>query len=216
MTLARARVIRDAETETVRLPTAPATNLPLGRRIARVEAAALDRARQCIAAAEKRAENIISEAERRADSVRLSAEEIGRANGAASIASWASKLAQAEATADRRNLDRSVDLAKVLAHRLLGRALQLDDGIVGELAAGVLLEARGARRITFFTHPEDVDGLEQTLRSVAVEPDAVCVEGDAALGRGEFRLETDIGVLEAKLEPQLHRLAERLRHVLQP
>jgi flagellar biosynthesis/type III secretory pathway protein FliH len=62
-------------------------------------------------------------------------------------------------------------------------------------------------------HPDDVELLRAHLASV---PCSYVVEVAAGnQKRGELRLESDIGVLDAELSPQLDRLAARLREALE-
>jgi flagellar biosynthesis/type III secretory pathway protein FliH len=180
----------------------------------RVVAAATTRARQILAAAERQAETIREGARREAAATRLQAETTGRADGAARVAAWAVKLARLEAQADRRALERSIQLAALLAERLLRRALDLDPSLVALLAEQALAEARGARRITLAVHPTDAAALESYFEEIA--RDSVTVQHDDTLGRGDIRLETELGVLDARLEPQLERLAKRLKDTLTP
>jgi flagellar biosynthesis/type III secretory pathway protein FliH len=173
-----------------------------------------ERARQLVAAAEKRAAEIVGEAERAAARVRLRAEEEGRADAAAALAARALSLKVYEARADERQLDRIAELAKLLAERLLGEALELDPERVVALARQALREARGARRIKIQAHPDDIVILERSLFELGV--DAELSEFDAApeLPRGNLRIMTDIGILDAELAPQLERLALKLRESL--
>jgi flagellar biosynthesis/type III secretory pathway protein FliH len=82
------------------------------------------------------------------------------------------------------------------------------------LARQALAEARGARRLSIVAHPEDAALLSQSLASLGVAVDTVRVVSDAARQRGSLRIETDIGVLDADLAPQLDRLALKLRETL--
>jgi flagellar biosynthesis/type III secretory pathway protein FliH len=179
-------------------------------------AAAIERARQILAVAERQAEDIREGARREAAATRLQAEALGRADGTARVAAWAVKLARQEADADRRALDRSIQLASLLAERLLRRAVELDPTLVVLLAEQALAEARGARRITLTVHPADAPVLESSLGVLATSHESVTIQPDDALARGDLRLETELGALDARLEPQLERLARRLKDTLTP
>ena len=82
------------------------------------------------------------------------------------------------------------------------------------LARQALAEARGARRLTIVAQPEDAKLLSGSLSSLGVAVETVRVVPDSARPRGSLRIETDIGVLDADLAPQLDRLALRLRETL--
>lgn len=214
MTLSRGRVIPASELGEATAVKGERRGLPRGRVAPREVVEAADRARELVAAAEQRAAAILEEAEREAAQVRLRAEEEGRAEAAAQVAARALALADLEARADARQLDRSVDLARILAERLLGEQLALDPGRVVALARQALGEAHGARRVTIVAHPEDVAVLERSLDALGLDPGTTRIQADTSRARGNLRLETDIGVLDAELSPQLERLALKLRQSL--
>lgn len=188
--------------------------LPRGH-VVRGEVLAADaRARSLVTAAETLAASILKDAEQAAAELRLSVEAEARADAAAKIAARAVALAQHEARADERALDRSVELAKILAERLLGETLRVAPEQVVALAKQALTEARGARRIVLVAHPDDARILEHALPLLGLEPTVTQVRADSSRARGSLRLETEIGVLDADLAPQLERLSLRLRESL--
>ena len=130
------------------------------------------------------------------------------------MAAHALSLATYEAKADERALERTVSLARLLAERLLGASLAVSPEQVVTLARQALAEARGARQLTIVAHPHDAQLLSQSLASLGVAVDAVRLKPDSARPRGSLRIETDIGVLDADLAPQLDRLALKLRETL--
>ena len=214
MTLSRGRVIPASELGEAVPVHGQRRGLPRGRVEPREVVDAAERGRSIVAAAEKQAATILEQAEREAAQVRLRAEEEGRAEAAAQVASRALALADLEARADARQLDRSVDLARILAERLLGEQLAIDPGRVVALARQALAEAHGARSVTIVAHPEDVAVLERSLDALGLDPGTTRIQADGSRARGNLRLETDIGVLDAELGPQLERLALKLRQTL--
>jgi flagellar biosynthesis/type III secretory pathway protein FliH len=58
--------------------------------------------------------------------------------------------------------------------------------------------------------------LERSLPGIGVAMDTIKVKPDPNRSRGSLRIETDIGVLDGDLGPQLERLALRLRETLGP
>jgi flagellar biosynthesis/type III secretory pathway protein FliH len=215
MTIGRARIWRGDPGAAERVAMAP-TGPARGRVVAAVVVEAEARAQAIIAEAQRRAAQIVAASEREAARVRLRAETEGRADGAAAIAARALALAAHEAHADERQLDRSIELATVLAERLLGEALQLDPQRVLALARQALSEVRAARQITIVAHPEDAALLERSLDSLPVAARTARVRPDASRARGNLRLEMESGVLDAQLSPQLERLALKLRDSLGP
>jgi flagellar biosynthesis/type III secretory pathway protein FliH len=188
--------------------------LPRGQIVRREVLDAAERARTLLANAEARAQAIVTEAEQAAAELRLRAEAEGRADAAAKVAARALALRHHEARADERTLDRSVELARLLAERLLGESLRVAPEQVIALAKQALSEARGARRISLLAHPEDAKILEQSLPALGLDPSTAQVRSDPGRTRGNLRIETEIGVLDAELAPQLERLSLKLRESL--
>ena len=216
MTLTVGRVIKaDALTDATRLPfELEDKTLPRGHVVRREVLEAAQRAQRLLADAEEKAQHILSEAAQGAAELRLRAEAEARADAAAKIASRALTLRQHESRADERALDRSVELARLLAERLLGESLRVAPEQVTALAKQALAEARGARRITLIAQPDDAKILEQALPALGLDPSTAQVRSDAGRARGSLRIETEIGVLDAELAPQLERLSLKLRESL--
>ncbi len=187
---------------------------PRGQIVRREVLDAAERAMRLVSAAQERAAHIVADAERAAAELRLLAEAEGRADAAAKIAARALALRHHEARSEERELSRSVDLARLLAERLLGESLRVAPEQVVALARQALGEARGARRITVVAHPEDAKILELSLTALGLDPSTAQIRADATRARGDLRIETEIGVLDAELAPQLERLSLKLRESL--
>lgn len=178
-----------------------------GRRIARAELEARERAAVIVAEATARAERIAHEARERA------AEE-ARAAEQAKVAGMYIALRAAEEKRAERDLDRVIALATLLAERLLGKTLESDPALVTMLARQALAEARGARRARIEAHALDADALKAHLDALGLAPEAIDLVPRDDLSRGSLVLHTDLGTLDAKLAPQLDRLAAALRDAL--
>ena len=196
------------------LPEIEEKTLPRGQLVRREVLAAAERASSLITRAEARASEIVGDAERASAELRLRAEAEGRADAAAKIAARALALRELEAKADERALDRTVQLARLLAERLLGESLRVAPEQINALAKQALAEARGARRITIVAEPADARLLEQNLAGFGLDAATVQVRSEPARARGNLRIETEIGALDAELAPQLERLALKLRESL--
>ncbi len=216
MTLARGRILRAPEGAKPLHPSGGGAELPHGRRCARVEVEARERAEVVLEAATRRASAILANAERNAANVRASAAEQGRADGLAETAALVLALREREQTAEERSRDRVVALARLLAERLLGHTLAADPGEIAALAREALAEAGGARRIELRAHPEDAALLRGATSSFDPDGRVHAVVSDESLARGDLRLNTDLGMIDARLGPELSRLAERLREALEP
>ena len=203
-----------ANAERVRLPAPAARGLPFGRIASKALVDASAEATRMLSRARAEAEALVAGAQRQAADLRLRAEAEARAEATAKLAAHALSLATHEARADERALERSVALARLLAERLLGASLAVAPEQVVSLARQALAEARGARRLTIVAHHDDAKLLSQSLSSLGVAVETVRIVADSARARGSLRIETDIGVLDADLAPQLDRLALRLRETL--
>lgn len=217
MTLARGRVLRDAPVvRPARNPEGPGARLPRGHRVPRDVVATTERAQTLLAEARACATRILAGAEREAAELRLRAEVTGRADASARLAAQVLAQAENEAAAAARGLERSVELARLLAERLLGEELRLDGARVAALARQALREAGGARRVVLAAHPEDAEALRRELPGLAEGYRAFSVVEDPSRTRGSLRIESDVGVLDADLAPQLDRLLGLLRESLVP
>lgn len=174
---------------------------------------AAERAKTVREAAEREAQRLLEQTRAECADLRLRIEMEARASAIAELAARNLTLAAREAALDERSLDRSIELARVLAERLLGEALALDPTRVVALARGALLEARGARQVQLAAHPDDVALLEAALADARLSG-VTRVVADPTRPRGGIRLDTDAGTLDAELAPQLDRLTARLRETL--
>lgn len=200
--------------ELVPVLAATPRGLPFGRVAPKSLLDASAEANRLVEDAKTRARELLAAAERKAADLRLVAEAEARAEAAAKLAAHALALATHEAKADERALDRTIALARLLAERLLGASLAAAPEQVVALARQALSEARGARRLNLVAHPEDAKLLSDSLPSLGVAVETVRITADHARARGSLRIETDVGVLDADLAPQLDRLALRLRETL--
>ncbi len=198
MTLGHARVIKNAFAADASARTAQS---PRTARV--VPAEVLD--------ARADAEAILARAREDADAIVAATRAEIREQELARLAAGFLALKQAEENRAERDLDRAIELAVVLAERLVGEALRVEPARVAELAASALQEVRGARRLRIEASPDDVGALEGTLGTIVSNVEVVA---DPALARGSLVVHTDLGRVDARLEPQLDRLAVALREAL--
>lgn len=184
------------------------------RRLGRVEPAevvdASEQARAVVKRGEERARAVLEEAEKAAAGLRKSAADEARAEVVAGLAARELALVEREQRALADGFDDIVTVARLLAERLLGEELRLAPERITALARQALTEARGAERVTLVAHPEDVPQLERAVLSGDLAGVAEVIT-DATRARGQLRLETNVGALDAELAPQLDRLAAKLR-----
>jgi flagellar assembly protein FliH len=164
--------------------------------------------------AKSRAEDIMARAHAAAaDAVATATAEARAKLDAEMTARWMALRA-----AERRRFDREIDpvvpVAVVLAERLLGAALDLDASRIAPMARAVLAEAHGTRRAFVDAHPIDAVTLAGLLSAEDVDLDSIEVRPDEALARGELRLHTEMGTIDARLQPRFEQLAAALRDAL--
>jgi len=213
-TIARARIIKaafaPADPDATRvaeadfqLPDMPAS-AGRARRMARSVLVAREEAQKIIDDAHVNAAAIVADAA--ADAATEAREqEIAR------LAAGFLELRDRESKNAEKEVDRVVELAVLLAERLMGEALRVEPTRIAELAAAAIQEARGARRVQIDASPEDVGALTETLASIGQVAE---VRGDASLSRGSLIVHTDLGKVDARLHPQLARLSSALKEAL--
>src|SRR5688572_5583123 len=118
MKLGFGKVRKAAELGGAELDEAPTRelrmNLPRGKVMGQSALAAADQAAAIVARAEERARQLVKAAEAQAAELQLRAEAEGRADGAASLAARSLALAAREAESAERELDRLVEVARIL------------------------------------------------------------------------------------------------------
>ena len=208
----RARIVTKATGAPVSSSTrAPSTET--FEKLTRAELEAKENAARTIAEAKRAADAIVAEARAKAQSVaQNAAREAAEAEQAKVAALYTSLRAREERSAET-GIDRSVELARVLAERLLGESLRVDPQTVAKLARQALAEAQGARTVRIEAHPDDIATLNQHITMLNIGQVA-SITPDATLEHGSLRLHTDLGTIDAQLRPQLERLAAALRDAL--
>lgn len=218
MTISRARILKNtfavdtAKTRLDGLP--PDERARRDREELRGEARVRRIAREVLDARAE-AERIVTAARAQAAAIAREAGEAAakeaREREVARLAAGFLELEHREAAQKAKDVDRLVELAVVLAERLIGEAIEVSPTRVAELAAAAIQEARGARRVRIEACPDDVGALTEALSGLGVVTD---IQPDPSLKRGSLIVHTDLGRVDARLEPQLARLATALREVL--
>jgi flagellar biosynthesis/type III secretory pathway protein FliH len=122
--------------------------------------------------------------------------------------------AQAERAAAK---DVALVLARKMAEKIVGRAVELDPSVMGEIAARAL-DASRARAGAFVlrVHRDDRAAVEEArpnwLTKVAAAADVQVVVDDS-VGRHGCVVETAVGRLDARLQTQLDAMERALRSV---
>ncbi len=206
MTIERARIIKNA------FPSdREATQAVLARRIPREVIDSRAEAERIVAEANARAAKILDDAKVSAQAFASQAAEEARAQETAKLAAGFLALRAEEDARAERDLARTIELAVLLAERLVGEGLTIEPSRIAALAASALEEARGARKVRIDASPDDVAALQQALGAIG---HTATVEADPTLARGSLVVHTDLGRIDARLQPQLERLAKALKEAL--
>lgn len=184
-----------------------------GRRIEAEVFDAAARARELVARAEAEATAIRAVAEADAARVRAEADALGRAEG---LARAAATLVEAARARDRRlaAVEREVlALAVEVARKILGRELALAPGAVLDVVREALAAARDRREVALRVNPADATavraGADALARTLA-RAEGLAVREDPAVPAGGVVVETEAGLLDARLETQLALLRAAL------
>jgi len=212
MKITRARVLRGgggtAEPPTPRL--AVRRRLPAEEARAHADAARiLDDAMNHAGRLEERAR------ERVADMARLAADE-AREQELARLAATAVHLDARAHAYSAAELERSVELARLLAERIVGAELTVSPERISHLAEELLTEAKGARAARIFGCREDLEALAGTFASLGLPAGTATFEVEPSLPRGSLVIESDVGTVDGRLATRLPlfsaALLEALRH----
>ncbi len=173
MSIERARVIKATPgaapshtSDTVAQDSAVAARLAVATRMPAVVVDAHAEAARIVAEARTKAEAILAEAK---ESARATAEQVARDARETELARLAAEVIGVRAGAERRmerELDRTIELAVLLAERLVGEAIAVEPARVGALAEGALRETRGARQLRVEACPDDVPTLTDLLSAL--------------------------------------------------
>lgn len=100
-----------------------------------------------------------------------------------------------------------IELAQILAQRVLGREVSVAPDVIVELAAQALSEARGAQNVSLHVNPVHVPAIQELLPELSEAANtALAVVPDHALAPADLVLETEIGNIDARVATQLANL----------
>ena len=212
MSVERARVIKAGRSAGASASASASAGTETARRIPRVVVDAHAVAAKLVEDAKARAKAIVADAAANATAI---AEEVAREARETEIARVAAEVIAVRAGAERRaekELDRTIEVAGLLAERLVGEAIAVEPARIAALAHDALKETRGARQMRIEASAGDVAALQEVL--AALGEGVATIEVSPDLARGSLIVHTELGRVDARLAPQLGRLAAALREVL--
>ncbi|MBV8478132.1 MAG: type III secretion system stator protein SctL [Acidobacteriaceae bacterium] len=170
-------------------------------------------ANEIIAQAQEEAQRIVSEARGEAQGIFDSAREEGYQSGAAE---WYEVLGNAWKSRDDYLAGNETALLKIavrIAEKLIGEELRTAPDTIAGIVREALRSVRRAKSLVIQVHPTDTASLNEclsTLRSSAGPAREIEIVPNASLSRGDCIVESDIGVIDARLETQLKNIERAL------
>ena len=167
-----------------------------------------------LAEARAQAERELAAAHDEVERVRRKAEVEGRERGLGAVTELlvGARAAAARARANAEGELRT--LAVRIAEKILGRELRADAAAVVDVAREALKHAGEPREILLRCAAEDLDALERgkpRLLERCRAAQAVVFRADATVARGGCIVETELGVIDARLSTQLEAIERALR-----
>jgi type III secretion protein L len=133
----------------------------------------------------------------------------------AALAELTALVASARADAEEARVqarDAAVVLARRMASKIVGHAVDVAPEVMGDIAAQALAASRAkAGAVVLRVHPEDLDAVEQARGRWGGGSVVVRLVPDPAVGRHGCVVETPSGRVDARLESQLAALERALR-----
>jgi flagellar biosynthesis/type III secretory pathway protein FliH len=162
-------------------------------------------AERIVEAARELARRLVEEARAEAERVRAEAKQSGLAEARAEIAAALVAAARARDLA-LAGAEREVQtLALVAAGRIVQEEIALAPERITAIVKNVLERARRARKVELRVHPDDASVLERSDLGLGVT-----IVPDPAIGRGGCVVQSELGVIDARVEVQLAAMAKIL------
>ncbi len=186
---------------------------PTGRIVNAEVTQAAVRAKRLVADAETNIAERRLAFEKSLESMRDELQGQARAEAELSLAAKVIEVAALRQRSLERARDDIVELAKLMAERVIGETLTMSPERLVTMARRCIDESRGSSHIVVLAHPREAVLLGQQLEGLdpAIE---IHVEPEPALKPGDLRIETDVGTLDAKIGTQLASLAAKIRESL--
>ncbi|MGC9320449.1 MAG: FliH/SctL family protein [Armatimonadota bacterium] len=112
-----------------------------------------------------------------------------------------------------------VRIAVEVARRIVRRELRADPGLVARTAQAALEQMAGISDVRVRVHPLDAQVLETTMNELVSSGDeaaAVEIVPDGSVERGGCVVESDRGIVDARLRTQFEEMQTRLFDSLEP
>jgi type III secretion protein L len=170
-------------------------------------------ARDVVALAQEKAKHLIEDAEVECDGIRQRAREEGIAKG---LAGWNEILARANQRAEEleKNWEETMlRLSVRVAEKIIGHELQLHPETIVSIVHEVLRGARPGKQLTIQVNESDAQQVRTRIDCIKESLSAsseIQIVGSVAVPRGGCIVESELGIIDARLETQLKCLEDVL------
>ena len=153
------------------------------------------------------AKALLDQAQRHCAQLEEEAKERGRKQGLAQASEALVKARQEHLALLRDSESEMVQLALELTRTIVGRQLEMDPSLLGELVAHAMVLARGHHKIRVLTNPEDIERLDPDRLEMQAEAPIAIVPSEE-VPKGGCMIQTKTGIIEADLDTQIEVLAD--------
>lgn len=170
-------------------------------------------AAQIVNAAKVQAHKILEEAEQARQAVLESAHAEGYENG---LRQWNAAVAEANASRDKYLAENEPELVRLsvrIAQKIVGEELRTNPEAIVRVARECLQRLGRERSLTLRVSSADIDVMRRRidlLREAVGSHRSIEVVADPAVGLGGCIVESEYGVIDARLETQIRCLEETL------
>jgi type III secretion system HrpE/YscL family protein len=170
-------------------------------------------AKDLVADAHEQAEVVLKEAQEKAEEIKNQAREQGFNEG---LASWNKAIADAMAAREqtfRDNEQQIVQLAVKIAEKIIGERLDADPGAIVAIIRQALKSVHRERSLIIKVNPEHEEVVRSQVAALVESTGGqreIQVVASAAVPVGGCVVESEFGVIDAKLETQLKCLEDIL------
>jgi type III secretion protein L len=163
-------------------------------------------AKEILAKAQEQAAQLLEDARREKETVLAESTKRGYAAG---LEQWNDALADAWKQREdflARHEAELVKLAIAVAKKVIRHSVEVDPGIVLQIAKEALRSVRSERRVTIKVNPSDEAALREqagALKMLGVEVGELIVIGNPSIEAGGCIVESDVGIIDAQIGTQV-------------
>ena len=190
---------------------APGLHNPAPKLVKRESFAALNEAAAILESAHAQAARILASAEHEREQITAQARRDGEAEG---LRRYLDAIAGVSARLDefyQKAEPELVKLATGVARKIVSAELASQPSTIVQMVRQALTGVRQARRVVILSHPSHIEALREHTRELDLSSTCeIQVMADASLTPGSCRIETELGLVDARLETQLEVIEKAL------